>query len=134
MSIEYKNQEELAIEYANKNNKIVIYEYKDFYCQNTLYDNFGFFESIDFIQLCEVIFNYLKNNNYLKNKYILSDIIEFDSFFQEKDFEFILCENGYHIKIINCCQNSNLTFNDNDELFITTMNTLLNNSSLSLNS
>ena len=127
MNIEFKNPEELAINYAIANNKILIYEYKEHYCENTQYDNFGFTNSDNFKQLSEIIFDYLVYNKYIKINSSLSNIIEIESFFQEKEFEFRLIQNGYYLKIINCDSNSNLTFIDNDDLFFESMTSLLDN-------
>jgi hypothetical protein len=120
----------LACDYAIANNKILIYEYKEHYCENTEYDNFGFTNPNpdNFIQLCGIIFDYLVCKKYIgKNDSSMSKIIELESFFQEKEFEFRLCSNGFLLKIINCDSNSNLMFIDHDDLFFETMSSLLDN-------
>jgi hypothetical protein len=128
MNIIFKNPEELACDYAIANNKIVIYEYKEHYCENTEYDNFGFTNPDDFIQLCKIIFDYLVCKKYIrKNVYYMSEIIELGSFFQEKEFEFRLCSDGFLIKIVNYDSNSNLIFIDHDDIFFEIMSSLLDN-------
>ncbi len=120
----------MACDYAIANNKILIYEYKEHYCENTEYDNFGFTNPNpdNFIQLCGIIFDYLVCKKYIgKNDSSMSKIIELESFFQEKEFEFRLCSNGFLLKIINCDSNSNLMFIDHDDLFFETMSSLLDN-------
>jgi len=80
------------------------------------------------LKLCGIIFDYLVCKKYIgKNNSSMSKIIELESFFQEKEFEFRLCSNGFLLKIINCDSNSNLMFIDHDDLFFETMSSLLDN-------
>ena len=105
--IEYKDAIDLSHEYAEINDKFMIYEYVEAYCQNTLYDNIGFFNCDDFEELCEIVYEYLKTNGH--HKYI----IELETCFENYEMEFRV-DNCYFIKIINCKSHKKMSFLNKD--------------------
>ena len=115
--IEYKDSVELAIEYAKLNNKFLLYEYKDFYCQKSHYDNFAFVSCDDFNELCKIILNYMKPSTFG----IHGLEIEIEYGFDDKEMEFRLNKSSYCVKIINCDQNSTISFSNKENIFMETI-------------
>ena len=118
--IEYLDQLELAIDYAKLKNKFLIYEYKDFYCQQTKYDNFGFFNCDNFDEFCDIVFDYMLSNKTSSSK------IEIESYFEDKQLEFRVIETGDFIKIINFDENNSISFMCKDEIFIENITNISN--------
>lgn len=108
--IEYKDAIELSYEYAEINDKFMIYEYKEAYCQNTFYDNIGFFNCHNFEELCEIVYEYLKMNGHYKYD------IELETCFENHEMEFRV-DSCYYIKIINCKLDKNISFLGKDDVF-----------------
>lgn len=119
--MEFAEIEDLAFSRAKNDNKIVIYEYNDYYCEPTVYNNFAFIdEPNNFDELCEHIFNYLiKTGNFYST-------IEVESYFEDKAMKFRINSDSF-VKLINFVSNSSLSFIGMDEYFETKILTLKKN-------
>ena len=112
--IEYKDIIELICDYGEKNDNMSIFEYKVFYCQNTQFDNIGFFTCNNFEELCDIVYTYLKKHKYTKYK------MELETKFNDIDMEMRI-DNDFYVKIINCELKPKFSFSDNEEIFYTYM-------------
>lgn len=112
--IEFKTNIDLALEYANNNNKVLIYKHSDYYSEDVNYDNdFGFFNFTNLEDFIYKIYEYLKLNGDSES------IITIDYPFYDKKIELILGDN-INIEIINCDKNNNISFLNMENIFMET--------------